>query len=39
VLLLLHREGEEYPNSYERGPYKYLATPLRRCCWPNHTNE
>jgi len=27
VLLLLHREGEEYPHAYERGPYKYLADP------------
>lgn len=27
LMLLLHREGEEYPHAYRHGPYKYLADP------------
>lgn len=27
LMLLLHREGEEYPHAYQHGPYKYLADP------------
>jgi hypothetical protein len=27
VLLLLHREGDEYPHAYTSGPYTYLSTP------------
>jgi hypothetical protein len=27
LMLLLHREGEEYPHAYASGPYKYLSTP------------
>jgi hypothetical protein len=27
LLLLLHREGREYPHAYRSGPYKYLADP------------
>jgi hypothetical protein len=29
LLLLLHNAGEEYPHTYQHGPYKYLsATPV-----------
>lgn len=27
LMLLLHREGEEYPHAYRQGPYKYLSNP------------
>jgi hypothetical protein len=27
LLLLLHREGREYPHAYAAGPYKYLSDP------------
>jgi hypothetical protein len=27
LLLLLHREGREYPHAYASGPYKYLSDP------------
>lgn len=27
LMLMLHREGEEYPHAYAAGPYKYLASP------------
>ncbi|MGH9895596.1 MAG: hypothetical protein ACREA0_27160, partial [bacterium] len=27
LLLVLHREGREYPHAYAKGPYKYLADP------------
>jgi hypothetical protein len=27
LLLVLHRQGREYPHAYAAGPYKYLADP------------
>ena len=27
LLLVLHREGREYPHAYAAGPYKYLSDP------------
>lgn len=27
LMLVMHREGEEYPHAYAKGPYKYLASP------------
>ena len=27
LLLVLHREGREYPHAYAEGPYKYLSDP------------
>lgn len=27
LMLVLHREGREFPHAYAKGPYKYLADP------------